>query len=47
MELGISDRVMDAIQGHAGRTAGDSYGDVALKAKRDANEKLPIYGLET
>jgi integrase len=46
MELGISDRVMDAIQGHAGRTAGDSYGDVTLKTKRDAIEKLPIYLLE-
>jgi integrase len=47
MELGISDRVMDAIQGHAGRTAGDSYGDVTLNTKRDAIEKLPKYGLET
>lgn len=27
-ELGISDRVADAIQGHAGRTAGDADGDV-------------------
>jgi integrase len=46
LELGISDRVMDAIQGHAGRTAGDNYGDVTLKAKRDAIEKLPAYNLK-
>ena len=45
MELGISDRVMDAIQGHAGRTAGDNYGDVTLKTKKAAIEKLPEYGL--
>ncbi|WP_127559081.1 DUF6538 domain-containing protein [Nioella ostreopsis] len=45
LELAISDRVMDAIQGHAGRTAGDSYGDVTLKAKIDAIAKLPRYDL--
>ena len=45
LELGISDRVMDAIQGHAGRTAGDNYGDVTLKAKRDAICKLPNFEL--
>lgn len=45
LEIGISDRVMDAIQGHAGRTAGDSYGDVTLKAKRDAIGRLPQYSL--
>lgn len=43
MELAISDRVMDAIQGHAGRTAGDNYGDVTLKAKRAAIEQLPNF----
>jgi integrase len=32
-ELGESDRVLDAIQGHPGRTASDGYGDVTLKAK--------------
>ena len=45
LELGISGRVMDAIQGHAGRTAGDNYGDVTLKAKTDAITKLPRYQL--
>ena len=43
LELGISGRVMDAIQGHAGKTAGDNYGDVTLKAKRDAIEKIVSY----
>ncbi|WP_037317191.1 DUF6538 domain-containing protein [Ruegeria halocynthiae] len=44
-ELGISDRVVDAIQGHAGKTAGDDYGDVTLKTKTDAIVKLPFYDL--
>lgn len=44
-ELGISDRVVDAIQGHAGKTAGDDYGDVTLKTKIDAINKLPNYVL--
>ena len=44
-ELGLSDRVIDAIQGHAGRTAGDSYGDVTIAAKVTAIEQLPDYEL--
>ncbi|UUV06548.1 DUF6538 domain-containing protein [Ruegeria sp. YS9] len=44
-ELGISDRVVDAIQGHAGKTAGDDYGDVTLTAKINAIEPLPWYEL--
>lgn len=44
-ELGISDRVVDAIQGHAGRTAADDYGDVTLKTKIDAIDRLPRYKL--
>jgi len=47
LELGISDRVMDAIQGHAGRTAGDNYGDVTLKAKREAINRIDSYYLAT
>jgi integrase len=31
--VGMDARVVDAIQGHAGRTAGDHYGDVDLEAK--------------
>ncbi len=42
-ELGISDRVVDAIQGHAGKTAGDDYGDVTQKTKIDAINRLPHY----
>lgn len=42
-ELGLSDRVIDAIQGHAGRTAGDSYGDVTLAANARAIAALPGY----
>jgi integrase len=42
-EEGISDRVIDAIQGHAGRTAGDDYGDVTIKARKAAIDKLPWF----
>lgn len=38
---GLSDRVADAIQGHAGRTAGDDYGDVTIEVKKREIEKLP------
>lgn len=44
-ELGISDRVVDAIQGHAGKTAGDNYGDVTTAAKARLIEALPSYEL--
>lgn len=44
-ELGVSDRVADAIQGHVGRTAADHYGDVTIKTKADAIERLPEYRL--
>ncbi len=43
---GISDRVVDAVQGHAGgKSASDDYGDVTLKTKADAVAKLPFYDL--
>lgn len=45
-ELGIDPRVLDAIQGHAARTAGDDYGDVTLKAKASVIRKLPAYKLD-
>lgn len=45
-EEGISDRTLDAIQGHASKTAGDNYGDVTIKAKKAAIERLPRYDLE-
>jgi integrase len=41
MEAGISTRVLDAIQGHAARTAGDSYGDVTVKAMAMAMKRVP------
>lgn len=44
-EQGISDRTLDAIQGHAGKTAGDSYGDVTLKARKTAIDSFPAYKL--
>ena len=46
MDLGIAGRVIDAIQDHAGRTAGENYGDVSLGAKRNAMNAFPHYKLE-
>ncbi len=42
----ISDRVLDAIQGHAGRTKGEDYGDVTLKTRDRAIRKMPGYALD-
>jgi len=42
-ELGLDPRVLDAIQGHAARTSGEDYGDVTLKTKQVAIQKLPRY----
>lgn len=44
-EAEISDRVLDAIQGHAARTAGDSYGDVTIATKKKAIDRLKPYPL--
>ncbi|WP_374393795.1 site-specific integrase [Tabrizicola sp.] len=44
-ELGLSDRIVDAIQGHAGRTAGDGYGDVSILAMARVIDALPDYDL--
>lgn len=44
-DLGLDPRVVEAIQGHAGRTAADGYGDVSLKAKHAAIRQLPRYEL--
>lgn len=43
IELGISERVIDAIQGHAGRRAADDYGDVTIKARCDAIARYPAF----
>lgn len=45
-EAEINDRVLDALQGHAGRTAGDNYGDITLKNRDAAIRKIPSYDLE-
>ncbi|MEH6717529.1 MAG: hypothetical protein V7704_01510 [Aurantimonas endophytica] len=44
-ELALDPRVVDAIQGHAARTAGENYGDVTLRAKAVAIGRLPAYPL--
>ena len=44
--VGADSRVVDAIQGHAGRTAGDDYGDVSLIAKARVIDALPDYNLK-
>ncbi len=44
-ELEISERVVDAIQGHASRISGDNYGDVTLKIRVNAINRLPAYAL--
>jgi hypothetical protein len=46
-ELGISDRVIDAIQGHAGRVAADDYGDVTMVTRIRAIDQFPHYALGT
>jgi integrase len=42
-EVGMNQRVVDAIQGHAPRTAGENYGDVTLKTMAREIEKHPRY----
>jgi integrase len=43
---GISDRTLDAIQGHAAKTAGDNYGDVTIRAKKAAIDQIPYYPID-
>ncbi|WP_156429254.1 DUF6538 domain-containing protein [Paracoccus aminovorans] len=45
-DIGADSRVVDAIQGHAGRTASDDYGDVSLIAKARVIDALPDYNIE-
>ena len=42
-ELGSSDRVMDAICGHASKTKGDDYGDVTIVARLRVITVMPEY----
>lgn len=44
-ELGMSDRVLDAIQGHTSGSAADDYGDVTIAAKLRLIDALPHYDL--
>jgi hypothetical protein len=43
IDLGISERVLDAICGRAPRTVGQRYGEVTIKAKAEAIARLPRY----
>lgn len=45
-ELGIDTRILDAIQGHAARTAGDDYGDVTVAAKARAIDQFRVLELQ-
>lgn len=40
-EIGVDPRVLDALQGHAPRSAGDSYGNISLKARANAINQFP------
>ena len=44
-ELSLDGRVVDAIQGHAPRTAGEDYGDVTLKACSRQIDRMPRYDI--
>jgi len=43
--LGASDRILDAILGHPGKTVSDGYGDLTVSAKRRVIDSLPDYDL--
>jgi integrase len=42
-EVGVQEKVLDAICGHAPRTEGGKYGSVSLKTKLDAIERFPRF----
>jgi integrase len=44
LEAGIPTRILDAIQGHAPRTAAEGYGEVTVKAMAQAMERVPRVG---
>lgn len=46
LELGLDQRICDAIQGHAARTAGERYGDVSLLAKSRLINAMPRYHID-
>ena len=41
MEAGVPTRILDAIQGHAPRTASEGYGEVTVKTMAQAMERVP------
>ncbi|MGC1778748.1 MAG: tyrosine-type recombinase/integrase [Xanthobacteraceae bacterium] len=43
IEAGIEHRILDAIQGHSPRSAGEGYGEVTIKTQAAAIAKLPRY----
>ncbi len=45
LEAEIPERVTDAIQGHAAKTVGRTYGSVSLKVKADAIATMPRFEL--
>ncbi|MET3989486.1 integrase [Bradyrhizobium sp. S3.9.2] len=45
-DRGLDPRVVDAIQGHAPRTAGDDYGDVSVTAMARVINAIPWIGLK-
>jgi len=45
MDVGVSERVLDAICGHAPRTVGATYGTVTLTAKAAAVRAMPRYAV--
>eukprot|EP00873_Tetraselmis_striata_P040194 jgi/Tetstr1/460458/TSEL_005717.t1 len=45
-EVGIQDKVLDAICGHAPRTEGESYGGVTIAAKALAMERFPRFKID-
>lgn len=46
IDLGEPGRVIDAIQDHAAQTAGETYGDVSILAKRRVINAFPHYSME-
>ncbi len=42
-EIVIDTVVLDAIQGHAARTAGEAYGEVSLNTKQSAIARFPAF----
>jgi integrase len=45
MEAGIPPRILDAIQGHSPRTAGEGYGEVTITTMAEALAKVPRYAI--